>query len=338
MQNTYTCTNGNRDAALDAANTDQFPFVGGIWGTGANNVYVTLHNQNVSSGVLYWNGVVWIKIVMPGTPPELNGIWGSSDDDIWVTGRNSKGFLYHKSGGTWSEDSNRPNGKSFKQVWGTSADDVWLLGADSGWNYRVWRRNGGTTWVQQSLPSVPVGTELRGLWGIGGHIFVTGHTMTNSNPSGGVLLHFDGSSWESMPVPGTATELAFMSGTSINDLFITGSDGAQGIVHHLTNGLATWTSYITSDVAFYAPVLSKKPGTFWAGGSTYVGQANMKPWGSARVTTSDSNGVLTSLVDGIAYQPAAVWSVPGSDTVLFASTTSNQNGPSGVGLYSSSCN
>ena len=325
VQNTFVCSSWNRNAALDAANTDQFPFVGGIWGTGANSVYVTLHNQNISSGVFHWDGTAWTKTVMPGNPPELNGIWGSSDDDIWVAARNFKGFLYHKSGGIWSDDPNKPvNAKDFRKVWGTSADDVWLLGTDKFVKQSVWRRNGGTTWVQQSLPTLASDTSLYGIWGIDGHVFVTG-----SDPTGAVLLHFDGSSWEMMTVPGTATQLGFMSGTSINDLFITGTDGAQGIVYHLTNGLTTWTDFTTSDVSLYGPVLSIKPGTFVASG--YLAPAGD---GKLRVTTCDMNGAVASAVDGYAYNPVSFWAQPGSNTVW--STVAAFGGI--AGLYAANCN
>ncbi|MCC7357225.1 hypothetical protein IT408_01840 [Candidatus Uhrbacteria bacterium] len=324
-QNTFTCSSWTRNTALDAANVQEFFLSGGIWGTGANSIYVTLHNQNVSSGVFHWDGTTWTKTVMPGSPPELNGIWGSSDDDIWVAGRNFKGFLYHKSGGTWVDDPNKPvNTKAFKQVWGNSADDVWLLGADSGWNYRIWRRNGGTSWIQQNLPSLELGSVLYRIWGIDGHVFATG---SKPSESGGILFHFDGSNWESMTVQGTATELFQISGTSINDLFISGVDNKQGIVYHLTNGLTTWTSFITNDISLYGPILSLKPGTFIASG--YLAPAGT---GKMRVTTFDMNGAITVPVDNAAYNPTAFWAQPGSNTVWSVGQAGDK-----AGLYAANC-
>lgn len=331
------CTNWNRDLSFDAFKIDglDVELQGGMWGTSGSNIYKSV--ATYAKGVIaHWNGSNWIKedLSVSNPPSEVFEVWGSGADDVWVGARNYNGYLYHWNGSAWSDDANKPSAKVFKSVWGSSSSNVFLVGAVTGWVYKIWRKN-GSSWIMQTIPSFSDYYELRRVWGLdANHVFVTGYLdiKADGTPDQGVLLSFDGSEWtKNAYVPTACKELTEVSGTSADDLYVTGqTDAGVGVVYHVTQGQTVWTPVVNGSVV-YGPVWSKWRGTFLASGTQPPAQA-----GALRVTTSDEMSPPdTYPLDGLAYNPIKIWAEPGTNIVHLINNSAN--GSVVAGHYTGNC-
>lgn len=123
-------------------------------------------------------------------------------------------------------------------VWGSSATDVFTLGEPGGrFESAIFHYN-GQAWSQQVLQD---GMTLYGIWGSGPtDVFAVGYGPLGTLGHDGVLLHYDGSTWATMPGPGVGTEdseVLFRSvwGSSGADVFAVGeifSESYQALVAH----------------------------------------------------------------------------------------------------------
>ena len=77
--------------------------------------------------------------------------------------------------------------------------------------------NGGSGWVTQTVVGT---TELRGVWGVAGHIWAVG--------SGGTILKSTGNGNWAAETSGTPNELRAIFGTSATDVWVVG----DGVVLH----------------------------------------------------------------------------------------------------------
>ncbi len=67
----------------------------GIWGSGANDVWVVGH----AGTVLHWNGSAWSGVTS-GTTADLSSTWGSRANDVWAVGSPTE--ILHWNGTAWS--------------------------------------------------------------------------------------------------------------------------------------------------------------------------------------------------------------------------------------------
>ncbi len=131
--------------------------------------------------------------------------------------------------------------------------------------------------------------------------------------------------------PADAVSFQSISGTSINDLFVTGSrnDGA-GVIYHVTNNMATWTEFAATQIGGYYPVWSPRAGVALAAGN----EGNNGAPGILRLTTMDQvNQTVTAQVDSKAYSAVQFWTEPDGQTVHFVHIA-----PPLAGFYTANCN
>jgi trimeric autotransporter adhesin len=138
---------------------------------------------------------------------DLFGVWAVSTTDVYVVG--TRGLIMHYSSGT-PLDEQVPLNVTLRSVWGANANDVWVVG-DSGTIYR--KQNGGL-WVKQASP---VSSILYRLWGTAANdVWAVGDL--------GVVIHFDGTSWQTVTMPTTDT-LRAMTGVPSGGMRIVGHNG-----------------------------------------------------------------------------------------------------------------
>jgi hypothetical protein len=171
--------------------------VNAVWGSGANDVWF-----GGNGGLLiHWNGSTFSMSSMVGAP-NVYDLWGTSSSDIWAAATNG---AYHYDGSSWSLKASST--ASMNAAWGSSSSDVWLLGSSTNlhWN--------GTSMETPVLPSASIwsvaGSGAHDVWAVG---------------TSGTILHYNGTSWTSVPSM-TTVWLVGVSVASANDVLITGYTG-----------------------------------------------------------------------------------------------------------------
>lgn len=122
----------------------------------------------------------------------LSGVWGSADDDVWVVGGTDAGAsLRHLVDGTWTT-VDPPDVALLVWVHGFGRDDVWAVGRAGGMVHYD-----GSGW---SVIDTPTDEDLWGVFGTApDDLWIVGGAIDRGDP---VLLHFDGSAFETVEVTG----------------------------------------------------------------------------------------------------------------------------------------
>lgn len=151
-------------------------------------------------------------------------------------------------------------GGAIRAVWGTSASDLWVVG-----DYFILHGNSGV-WSQAALPSgLPVGTSFKAVWG-------TASSDVWAVGTFGLILHFNGTSWQEVTSPVTST---------INSVWVSSPQsgwavGDDGIFMQMTN--ATWANNLAqAPVVNLSTIWGVSAADVWVVGSntsTGVGQAD----------------------------------------------------------------
>ncbi len=335
----FSCSNYARNAAFDQFKIDgnDVSLVGGVWGTGASNVYVTAATYTKGT-VAHWNGSTWVNEELTPTPLQIGDISGTGTNDVWTVGRQTApiGAIYHRTNNSWTQDSSQPSARTFTHVW-TNQNSVYVVGTVlEGIDdvTKVWIKS-GNSWTMQSTPSFTGSVEIWKVWGLDSqHVFAAGTNDTNKdgNTDSGVLWYFNGSSWTSVQVPADCRELRAIHGTCLGDLWATGiTTSGKGVVYRITNDLATWTPYVNQNLAHYQPIFSARAGTAFAVG----GLANMDA-GNMRITTFDQvSQPATTSVDSQTFGPGVdTWYNSGK--MYFVNITPGL--PIHAGVYTADCN
>ncbi len=269
---------------LNAWGTEQAPgvlgsnYLMGIWGSGANNVFVT----GFGGKVAHYNGSVW-DTINTGTG-DLWRVWGTASDDVFAVGAAT---ILRYNGSTWNSMSDSVGAQTMLGVWGSSPTDVFAVGTGgtilhydgSLWRhmtspttdviYSVWGtspRNvyagsynailhyDGTGW---SIVANPGAFYVFSLWG-------SGPSDIFGGTGGGPILHYDGSTWSSVANPAGARHMYGMWGTSATEVFASGSGGT--ILRY--NG-STWSQMASPATDFVLALWGPSGGPIWGVG--YVG-------------------------------------------------------------------
>ncbi|MBX3263404.1 MAG: hypothetical protein KF782_27275 [Labilithrix sp.] len=173
-------------------------------------------------------GAAW-RPVLSDLEGALLSVWGSSERDVWaVGGALGNGFdalVVRFDGATWRRLA--PGGQeTFWWVHGTGPSDVWLVGEKG----RI------THWDGASFRELASGTDatLYGVWAAApDDAWAVGGTPERPDATNDVVLHWDGASWTSEPLPAPkGTALFKVWGSSARDLYVVGE---AGVVWHRAN-------------------------------------------------------------------------------------------------------
>lgn len=187
-----------------------------------------------------WGGNSW----SPSDPGGLGswglaGLWGSSPSDVWVVTPVVGGAFSYWNGSEWRTDWMLTVLNFCHDVWGTGPSDVWCAGNDghrfamSYWNGTLWDNGTMTPRGATQIPGTGVG-----IWGADPqNYWVVGSNGNSSQAAdGGVILHWNGVSWDQEP-SGSLPPMTAVSGTSATDVWVVGERGT--ILH--SDGVA-WTA------------------------------------------------------------------------------------------------
>ncbi len=174
----------------------------------------------------------------------LLSVWGTSSKSVYAAGgplKNSgfEALALHFDGTTW-RDLGAGGARSFWWVHGTSDTDVWFVGEDGRITHFdgaafVEHDSGTTATLWGAIAFAP-----NDAWAVGGTV---GGPATTPDD---VILHYDGSAWSPVTLPGAPLGRTHFKiwGTSSADLFIVGE---AGVVWHKKGDV--WTNESSPPVA-----------------------------------------------------------------------------------------
>ncbi|HEX9104105.1 MAG TPA: hypothetical protein VF997_17960, partial [Polyangia bacterium] len=182
---------------------------------------------------------------------DLNAVGGTSSTDVYLVGDSAT--ILHGSGTTWTPQTNpAPAATRLLAFWAIAPMDLYIAGGGN----TIMHSGAGGGWVTQTAVGT---TELRGVWGVAGHIWAVG--------SGGTILKSTGSATWTPENSTTPNELRAIFGTSATDIWVVG----DGIVLH-SDGSGTWTPAtdgVPANVNLLA-VGGRPGGPVWAVGNAWT--------------------------------------------------------------------
>jgi hypothetical protein len=166
-----------------------------VWARAANDAYAVSGSQ-----IVHWDGATWTSDMNPGNDP-LEAVSGTASTTYIVSD-----FLDTDSGGTVSRVSGEINGANPENaIWIAPDDGTVFVAGDA-----LYALHGAT--IDTLLP----GGGWTALWGTSSSdVFAAG--------KGGVIRHFDGTSWSDPMDTGTIADLTGLWGTSDDDVFASGT-------------------------------------------------------------------------------------------------------------------
>jgi hypothetical protein len=230
-----------------------------VWAVGAS---WTSQGGPAAAQVLveHYDGRRWTIVEAPNpgaAETRLEAVAASGPDDVWAVGSTVDGTIaraiaQHWDGSSWSlvpvpDATGGGSGSSLSAVEALAPDDAWAVGSGAaGVLVTHWD---GVAW---SIVDVPHTEHARladvealapdDVWAVG---WSSTGTMAN-RPTPPVVLHFDGTAWESheLPVPDDMFVAPFaVTAPAANDVWIVGWQGGSNLGEHygrLTPFVAHW--------------------------------------------------------------------------------------------------
>jgi len=209
--------------------------------------------------VLHWNGTAWTQVPSPNLsqPAQLSAVSAASPSDVWAVGAsatsNPRTLVLHWNGTAWAQVPSPNPGIGHSALSGVDAlspSDAWAVGSyDTGRGTRISSKNlvlhwNGASWTQVASPSpgpAPTDDFLGGVSALSpSDAWAVGLSLTRTNDSRTVVLHWNGASWTQVASPSPAgqggSELLGVSARSAGDAW------AVGLVvrHNLSTLVLHW--------------------------------------------------------------------------------------------------
>ncbi len=230
-----------------------------IHGFNDNSVIAVGKALNNSYGVVMkWDGISWRKILeAPGNfwkNGTLRGIWGHSSDEFFVCGK--YGGFYKYSHGSWQKIETGTTG-TLTGMWGSGPNDLYIVGVtgdDEEHAGIIMHWNGTDLDVVFTYD----GYSFSGVWGYGtDYIIAVGLS--------GIVVEWDGFSWERQSEIPDVEMLNSVWGTSKDNLYIAG----HGSIIHKQDD--TWTEIDTGHYMLFGSIHGTSSGeVFTVGYSAYT--------------------------------------------------------------------
>lgn len=236
--------NGTAWSLVPAPNTG-YSGLAAISAVSANDIWAVGYDN--ASGffqpfTIHWNGTIWSEIPtprpFPGSHGSLKGVGAVSSNDVWAVGDGPNGPLtMHWDGTQWTvipsmlmentytpgKDADEPGSysNSLFAVGVVSSNDVWAVGTRNGITWAL--RWNGTQWSQVSTPNPGNENSLDAITVIAPNdIWAVGHIGFYLHPQGAIALHWNGTTWTSVPPPAGNFGLFGVTALSSNEVWAVG--------------------------------------------------------------------------------------------------------------------
>ncbi len=224
----------------------------GLWASSATDVYaVGTATAGTNAFHSSDHGASWSPQLAGGTAVDLNAVSGTTSSDVFLVGDSAT--ILHGSGTSWTAQANpAAAGTRLLAVFAVAPMNIYVAGGGN----TVMHQGAGGGWITQTVVGT---TELRGVWGVAGHVWAIGSAGT-------ILSTTENGSW-SAETSGTPNELRAIFGTAANDVWVVG----DGIVLH-SDGSGSWTvatDGVPADVNLTA-IGGRPTGPVWAVGNAWT--------------------------------------------------------------------
>lgn len=158
------------------------------YGSSASDVYAVgggLGN-GVGALVAHYDGSVWSEIDT-GSPETFWWTFGLGADNVYFVGE--QGTIFHRQGGQVTQMTT-PTTETIFGIWGAAPDDLWAVGGEPTADppTTVVLHYDGNEWTDATPPAATGGALFK-VWGTSASdIYACGQM--------GVILHYNGSTWE----------------------------------------------------------------------------------------------------------------------------------------------
>lgn len=209
------------------------PFLLGVWGTSATDVYVTGAGLGSNASVLHSTGNgAWVpQATTPAEQCSYVAMWGSGQSNIYAAG-SCHAPSVSDGAGTWMNNQTIPGGigVQWQGLWGSSNSDVYTCGSQA----YILHSTGNGSWEKQTGGGNTLPTLL-GLWGSSAtNIYAVGLSGTIWHSAGGGTWDTTGQK------SGTTANLLGLYGKSDGSvIYAVGGDGATSVILRST-GDGNW--------------------------------------------------------------------------------------------------
>jgi hypothetical protein len=314
-----TCTNVTL-WAVDALGPND------VWACGDKMVQGPAGFLGTHIMVMHWDGSSWTMMNTPvfdGGGDILFGVKAIAHDDVWFFGDaiyvgpsspdlaialhwNGSTFEFKPVPGVNPQTSGFGDGNSLRAGSALSPTDIWAVGAASDGDsmpagHSQIQHWNGSTWQNIPGPSPGVWHDLNAVVAIAPNDVWAGGDYFDGSSYAGLALHYNGSSWTQVAIPGGVSEfVAFAS----NDVYAAGS----AIMHWDGASWTTVDSFPQVNSATQAGLSAIGPCELWTGGRQLVGDqilnftARVQPVASLLGdTTGDGRVNIDDLLSVIAH-------------------------------------
>ncbi len=303
--------------------TDQWA-VGGDWGD-VKALHLT-GNQ------------IWSEVSLP-VPGKTNkgseSVVCLGQNQVYMTyNDNSGGIFLRWNGSTFTRlMQNELSGMNVMALWGFSENNLWLVARNDQilTQVKVFHWNGNTATSADVNPNQPNSWLPMAMWGTSSSdVYVAGNTFTLSNPTDytthkGVVMHWDGNSWASVPGADTFQEFYAIHGSSSCDVMAVGGTrvGADFIGATFERDGNQWTTKNYTALSVVAAVVKIAPAKYVLQGQEEIGVVGRVWMGTPK---SDST-ILWSSVSEDFYYPGTNWAIPNTSPQVIITAGDGNNGP-----------
>lgn len=268
--------------------------LGGIFGSNAGDVHA------VGWGVaLGWNDGAWSTQSLDG---QFEATWESGPNDEWAVGLG--GVMAHWDGSAWTQITAPPPPLgiySAAAIWADTPSDAWAVGNGpvdaqlEHWN--------GSTWEPSTLSAAsPAYLYFVDVWGTGPNdVWGTG---SGPDPTGGRIIHWDGTTWSDMFDMPHIYGFAGMWGASPNDVWF---GGGSGVIAHWDGKGITTTTLPTMDG--FSVIVGTSANDVWALGGANDALSSIYHWdgsGWSAAAVPQTSGYVSG---AYAASPNDIWAV-----------------------------
>lgn len=277
-----------------------------------------------------------------GRNTSLNAITAVSPQELWAVGehRTSNGsnvqtLTMRWNGASWTivgSPNPDPNRNRLLGVDAASANDVWAVGVQAGTTGPNWASLilhwDGTAWTNVAAPALgqPGTSELRDVAALSSSdVWAVG---TASSPATGwwdqpLALHWDGTSWQAVPVPafGTTSQINAVTAVAPNNVWAVGTtlgSNWETLILHWDG--SAWTRVSSPNLGSFGNTLydiaALSANDIWAvgaannGGSTLAMRWNGSSWAIVPSPNGSLPGGNTNAFNGVtAVSSNEVWAV-----------------------------
>lgn len=239
---------------------------GVMWAGAPDQIYVATSSviSGGTAGIAHLDGTRWTREELPTTASSIFSLWGTPGGDVWATtGRSSTsaptstaqcdGPVFRRANGIWRAEPFVDTGNGNGPIVTGLDDDHVVVFASSDVGSRAFRRC-GEGWAEISRRT----SRRAGVFSVAGaaridqaHVLSFGGGIdVDSRELLAYVDVFDGTSLDAIDIPVALSDIAAISGSSLNDLYVVGLnrniDGTLRLFH-VTDTLKTWLPLAVSD-------------------------------------------------------------------------------------------